>query len=277
MQEIQQLLRYYHIKPNYRRGQNFLIDDEVYEAIIKTAKLSKQDTVLEIGAGLGTLTERLAANAGRVMAVELDKKLTAILEHRLKGYKNINVINADILAHPVSKFNISSPYKVVANIPYNITSAILKKFLTQDISPTSLTLMVQKEVGERIQAGMGEMSLLALSVQLYSEPKIIQIVSRESFLPPPEVDSVILQISDVHPFPFADVSEKFFWRVARVGFAARRKQLKNNLVNGLGLAAEKILKILSKARIEDKARAQDLSIEQWHSLVYNLEREKINK
>jgi len=263
---IVDLLQRYQIRPNKLIGQNFLVDDKAYADIISSANLSIDDTVLEIGAGLGTLTEKISLKVKKLITVEVDVKLAQLTKKRLSNFKNIELINADVLSKSVKDFGINQPYKVVANIPYNITSTILKKFLADDIKPIALTLLIQHEVGKRVIAKKGEMSLLSLSVQLYSSPKIISMVPRTSFLPSPKVDSVILQIDNVHDWPFKDVSEKFYWRIAKIGFSARRKYLKNNLMAGLRLSGVDILSFFKKSNINTQARAQELSIDDWRRL-----------
>jgi 16S rRNA (adenine1518-N6/adenine1519-N6)-dimethyltransferase len=218
------LCRMYGIKPARSKGQNFLISESAYDRIIEAAGLSSGDTVLEVGPGLGFLTAKLAARAGRVIAVELDDKLAEALSAGLaaKGVRNVEVVNEDILSisnfqFPISNkiYNIEkkndliledlalSPgrtnaraknFKVVANIPYNITSALIRKFLTADNKPSLMVLMVQKEVGERIVARPPHMSLLAVSVQYYGAPSIVEHVPAQSFWPQPEVDSCILKV-----------------------------------------------------------------------------------
>ncbi|KKU49191.1 MAG: Ribosomal RNA small subunit methyltransferase A [Parcubacteria group bacterium GW2011_GWA2_46_9] len=264
------LLRRYRVRPNHRQGQNFLIDDSVYEDIIRAAKLSPEDVVLEIGAGLGTLTERLSPLVKRVMAVELDHRLAAILRHRLSPFHNIEIIEKNILAVSVSDLGLNQPYKVVANIPYNITGAIFKKFLMQDLQPVAMTVLVQREVGERIVAKSGKMSLLALSIQLYATPVLIRHVLASSFYPTPEVDSVILNVLNIHSFPFSDVDEKFFWRVARVGFSSRRKQLHNNLSASLNIPAIAASNALKEAELSPAVRAENLAVVDWHNLAQAL-------
>lgn len=264
---VRELLSHYHLRPDERRGQNFLIDDEVYDVILKAAALTLDDAVLEIGAGLGTLTERLAAAARRVVAVEVDERLVAVLRRRLGALPNVAIVSRDILRVAVPTLGLAPPYKVVANIPYNITGQIFKKFLTQDVPPASLTVLVQREVGERIVAAPGDLTLLALSVQVYGQPRLVRVVPRDCFWPVPAVDSAVLHVADVRPFPFADVPEKFFWCVVRVGFVARRKQLHNNLAAGLQLSPSVVQRALALAGVAARARAQDLSIESWHALA----------
>ncbi|PJE76290.1 ribosomal RNA small subunit methyltransferase A [Candidatus Uhrbacteria bacterium CG10_big_fil_rev_8_21_14_0_10_48_11] len=269
---ITALLKEYQLSANARRSQNFLIDDQVYDDIVEVAQLTTSTTVLEVGAGLGTLTERLAVAAGQVVTIEIDDALVGVLRKRFDTASNVQVVHADVLAGPVTKFGIVLPYVVVANIPYHITASILRKFLVDDLSPATMTLLVQREVGERIVAKPGDLSMLGISVQLYAEPRIVRIVSRLSFLPAPAVDSVLLQIDNVHLFPFGDVEEKFFWRVVKVGFAQKRKQLRNNLAAAFPLPQAEMVALFKKIGINEKARAQELSIEAWHQLALNFGR-----
>lgn len=264
---VEDLMAEYGIRPNKQRGQNFLIDDEVYDAILETATLSSTDLVLEIGPGLGTLTELLAEHCSQVVAIEVDEKLQNLVEQRLSGLKTVNIVHGDILDKPVARWGIKKPYKIVANIPYNITSPIIKKFLVDDVAPQSMTLLVQKEVAERIIAKPGQLSLLAISVQLYAEAKIARVVPAQAFLPPPAVDSCILHIYNLHKFPYSDIDERFWWRVLKIGFAAKRKQLKKNLANGLHLEMTQLESIFSKIGLKHTARAQELSLDEWHALV----------
>lgn len=270
--EVRGLLKLHGITPQHRRGQNFLIDDGVYDDILSAAELTPADTVLEVGPGLGTLTAKVADVAKRVIAVEIDPKLAIILAKRFTDQKNVTVMPADILAGPVTKLGVTAPYKVVANIPYNITGAILKKFLSTDTKPTSMTLLVQREVAQRLTAKAGDMSLLAVSVQLYGKPKLMRTIPRHSFKPAPLVESALIAIKDIQEFPYADadISEKQFWQVVRVGFAAKRKQLKNNLASGLQLEHAAVATAFEAVGLTPKCRAEDVTVEQWHQLTKQL-------
>lgn len=256
------------ISPQKSLGQNFLIDGRVLEKIIKAAELKKEDTVLEIGPGLGVLTEELATCAGKVIAVEADKKLVQRLHEAIQQYNNITIINADFLHTDISKLNLDKQYKIVANLPYSITSDAVRKIMEAAPAPQSAVLMVQKEVAERICAGAGEMSLLALSVQYYGTPKLLFKVSKESFWPVPKVDSAVIKIifNRVQGTGFRVQADKFF-RIARIGFASPRKQLQNNLAAGLHTSKEKVAEILSRAGINPKARPEELSVEDWERLA----------
>lgn len=252
-------------------GQNFLVDREALDRIVAAAELNENDTVLEIGPGLGTLTGELVQRAGRVVAVEKDEKLADILTQKFKAKSqncNFEIISGDALEFDTSlSANKLTPnaYKVVANIPYYITSKILEKFLSAENKPSLIVLLVQKEVAERICAKPGDLSVLAVSVQYYGEPEIVDIVPRDSFFPVPEVDSAILKINTQNPKPKSN--DKEFFKVVKTGFAARRKTLFNNLKNGTHLNSGQIEEILDKMGLSKNTRAQELSVEQWKGLA----------
>ncbi|MBU1131266.1 ribosomal RNA small subunit methyltransferase A [Patescibacteria group bacterium] len=253
------------LKPDKLKGQNFCVDEEVIKEMVRVAQVSNKDMVLEVGPGFGFLTAELLKKAKQVMAVELEKKLIGVLKRLEKVHQNLEVVEGDIFKIPNYKFKNS--YKIVSNLPYSITSAFLKKFLTADNKPQAMTLLIQKEVAERICAKPGQMSRLALSVQLYGRPQIIKIVSPESFWPQPKVASAILQIDNIMAFPYADrLAEKDFWRIVRSGFCSKRKQLHNNLAGSLQLPADKVKQILLKLSLDPKIRAQELSINNWVEL-----------
>ncbi len=274
--QTKQICRAYNINPSRQKGQNFLINPEIIEKIIKAADLKESDTVLEVGPGLGILTEGLVKKVKRVISIELDKKLFNFLQVKFAGSKNLELINGDILKLPPILYPLPpTVYKIVANLPYNITSHFLKKFLTIENRPTEMTFLVQKEVAQRICASAGQMSLLALSVQFYGQPKIIDLVKRDNFWPVPEVDSAILTITKIKnqlevDNYLAGINEKVFWRIIRVSFAAKRKQLHNNLAVGLNLPDGEIKKMLKKANFDPKIRAQNLSLADWLQLAKNL-------
>lgn len=264
---IASLMTKYHVRPNRLRGQHFLIDDDVYEEILLAAELRSTDIVVEVGPGLGTLTEKLAEHVEQVIGVEVDEKLSRILTHRFSLSEHIEIVNDDILSTGVDELT-QAPYKVVANVPYYLTGALFRKFLAEDRQPESMTVLIQREVAERIIAEAGEYTLAALGVQLYGTPTIIRIVSPESFHPAPQVESAILRITSIHPFPFSDVDEKMYWRVARVGFSSPRKMLKNNIEAGFKqLSSKDIETIFVGAHLSAKMRAQNLTREDWHALT----------
>jgi len=269
--KVKFICRAYNILPQKNKGQNFLVSEKVLNEIVQAADLQPQDVVLEVGPGLGVLTEILVKKAKKVLSVELDKKLFSFLQDKFKSEKGLALINQDILNwHPQDY--IPGNYKIVANLPYNISSSFLKKFLTAGHKPQSLVLLLQKEVAQRICAKPGEMSLLSISVQLYAKPEIVNFVGKNNFWPKPEVDSAIIRISQVKNSQemlavFGEISEKQFWQVVRIGFSARRKQLANNLAAGLKISNIEAKKALLKANLSELIRAQNLSVNDWINLA----------
>ena len=246
-------------------GQNFLVDKSILDKIIEEAEITSKDTVLEIGPGLGILTKGLCQRANKVLAIEKDEKLTEILVKTAKYFKNLKIINKDVLK--IDEFYLPfKRYKLVANIPYNITGPILKKFLNSKNKPYLMILMVQKEVAEKIVAKSGNMSILSISVQFYANPKIVQVVSASSFWPKPKVDSAILKITEIKP-KITKISEKSFFRCVKIGFSSPRKTLLNNLVAGYQLDKQKVKLILQKVDLKEIIRAQELSIYDWQKLA----------
>ena len=261
---IKDLFRHYQVRPKDYLGQNFLIDEIALDDIVSAADLKKTDTVVEVGPGLGVLTQQLSERAGQVIAIEKDRFMMEILDVNLKGLKNVKFHNMDVLRFNVDK-HMRGPYKVVANIPYYLTSHLFQYFLGFKNKPEAMVLLVQKEVGERVCAQPGDMSVLAVSVQLLSDPQIIAQVDRRSFWPIPKVNSVVLKIVPKNKFPEV-TDEKRFFRIVKVAFAAKRKQLHNNLSNGLGLSHEQVTAWLAQNKIDPKNRAEDLSMQDWVSL-----------
>ena len=244
-------------------GQNFLVDGEVLAKIIETADISLSDTILEIGPGLGVLTEGLSEKAGNVIAVEKDDKLAEMLKSKF-SVSNVKVLNQDALEFDSSNLG---KYKLVANIPYNITSMVIRKFLETKNKPNVMVLMVQKEVAERITAEPGDMSLLSISVQFYATAKIIDIVPKESFFPLPKVDSAIIKIeSKKQKTGNKSVQARDFFRMVKFGFAAKRKTLENNLAAGMCISKIEASDIIKRVGLSEKIRAEELSIEDWERL-----------
>ena len=264
LSQTKKRLRQFDLKARKRLGQHFLIDEGVLQIIIDAAELSPDDVVVEVGPGLGILTKELASRAGRVIAIELDDKLAALLESTLASFNNVTIINDDVLK--LKPADLATAYKVVANLPYYITSPVLRHFLEASAKPQTMIVMVQKEVAEAIAAEPGDMSLLSVSVQFYGEPRIISHVPAQSFYPAPEVDSALLRI-DLYPQPAVAVAdEKSFFELVRAGFAAPRKQIVNSLAQGLGLSKTEVLSLLEKANIESRRRAETLTLEEWARL-----------
>jgi 16S rRNA (adenine1518-N6/adenine1519-N6)-dimethyltransferase len=268
-QNVPALLRAHGLKPRKRLGQNFLTDPIALERIVAAADLSREDVVAEVGAGLGTLTCRLAEVAGQVVAVELDDGLVKILRQQVADLPNVEVIHGDILKIADIGF-APGEYKVVGNLPYYITSAVLRHFLSNEPRPQLLAVTVQREVAERIVALPGKMSLLAASVQFYGQPRIIARIPAGAFYPPPKVDSAVVRI-DVREEPTAvlgtEADEEVFFRVVRAGFGQRRKTLRNSLSAGLGLSPALVEEALVRASVAPQRRAETLSLEEWSGVT----------
>lgn len=250
--------------PDKSLGQHWLRDRLVLEHIADCADVQSGDTVLEIGPGLGTLTSELLRRADSVTAVEFDANLAKKLPGQFPG-KNLTVINEDILQFDLSQ--LPAGYKVVANVPYYITSKIVQKLMTADNKPSVAVLLVQKEVAERIAARPGDMSILAISAQVFAEASLGDVVPAELFTPPPKVDSqvVILRARDQPLITPAD--EKDFFRIVKAGFSAKRKKLRSSLSGGLGISKQDVEQLLQKADISPDARAEDLAISDWLRLI----------
>lgn len=268
---VKKLLKKHGIHPSKRLGQNFLINKGVLEKIIKTANLSKKDVVLEIGPGLGNLTLELAKKAKKVIAVEKDKRMGEILKEVLKDWnvENVRIINKDVLKiKNDSMAKWFNGYKMIANLPYYITSPVIRKFLEIKSQPKEMVLMVQKEVAQRICAIPPKMSILSVSVQFYAKPKIISFVSKKSFWPQPKVDSAILQISRISTSP-PGINTSLFFKIVRAGFSQPRKQLINNLSQKLKIDKEKVKNFLLKNKVQPTQRAETLNINDWQKLTKN--------
>ena len=256
----------YKIKPIKRLGQNLLIDKQVIKKVIRTANLQPKDIVLEIGPGTGVLTQEIAKTAKKVIAVEKDPSMCQILKQALGDFKNVEIVNKDILDF---QFPISKQYKTVANLPFYITAPVIRKFLESKNPPKEMILIIQKEVAQRICARPPKMNLLAVSVQFYSKPKIISYISKKSFYPMPKVDSAIIKITpcvNCAKPSLAQNKDKFF-RIVKAGFSHPRKQLANNIANGLKLNKQKINDLLLKNNIKPSQRAETLSINNWIQLT----------
>jgi 16S rRNA (adenine1518-N6/adenine1519-N6)-dimethyltransferase len=271
---VHRVLRKWNVRPDKTLGQNFLVDQTILGRIARASRLTAEDVVLEIGAGTGALTELLARDAGHVVALELDQELIPILEGELSGFDNVSVVQGDILGlNPVHLVEqVSQPrepshvhYKVVANLPYYITSAVLRHLLEADQRPELMVITVQREVAERIVAAPGDMSVLAVSVQFYGDPELLFRIKPGSFYPSPDVESAVLRV-DVHsrpPLPEGQIDT--FFTVVRAGYSQRRKQLHNSLSAGLGqrISKHEAAARLEEAGVDPRLRAQSLSIEEW--------------
>ncbi len=253
-------------------GQHFLVDDAVLEGIVAAAELESSDVVVEIGPGLGVLTRELASRAGRVVAVELDDGLAAVLMKDLASLGNVTIVNEDILkTEPASLLGGQTAYKVVANLPYYITSAVLRHFLTASHKPQLMVVTIQKEVAEAIVARSGTMSLLSNSVRFYGEPSLVSYVPASSFYPVPSVDSAVVRIALYPEAAVAVSDEDGFFGLLKAAFTTRRKQLVNSLANGLGLPRAEVLSLLKMAAILPQRRAESLTLKEWARLWHQFE------
>jgi len=276
--QTRELLRHFDLQARKGLGQHFLIDEGVLKLITSAAGLTSADVIMEIGPGLGVLTKELARQGGWVVTIELDTKLADILKQTLAPFSNVAIINEDILrVDPATLLQeqrarfpvgIISPfsYKVVANLPYYITSPVLRHFLEASLKPQIMVVMVQKEVAEAIVAKPGQMSVLSISVQFYGEPAIVSYVPAQCFYPAPEVDSAILKIRLYSQPPIEVTDKESFFGLVRAGFSAPRKQIGNSLAQGLELPKAECLSLLGKASVVPQRRAQTLTLGEWAKL-----------
>lgn len=250
--------------PNKSLGQHWLTDRLVLEAIADCGELTKQDTILEIGPGLGTLTSVLLRQAGEVFAIEFDAELARKLPGQFPGTA-LHVENADILEYDLSQ--LPRDYKVVANVPYYITSKIVQRLSESANPPKTSVLLVQKEVAQRLAAKPGDMSILAVSAQLYADIELGPLVPAHFFTPPPKVDSQVVVLKRRDQPLFSDLDRKAFFRVVKAGFSAKRKKLRSSLSAGLGISKQETEDILARADISPDSRAEMLSLADWHRLA----------
>ena len=263
-------MKRHRLDPRKGLGQNFLVDHKALWKIVDSAGVTPEDTVLEIGAGLGSLTRLLAVSAAKVKAVEIDHKLIPVLGEVVASFQNIEVIQGDILEMDPGKLMKDTGYIVVANIPYFITSAIVRHLLECTVRPGRLVLTMQQEVAERICALPGELSLLALSVQVYGQPKIVARIPAACFYPAPSVDSAALRVDLYHEPYFNDQQRNKFFTLIRMGFAQKRKMLRNTLAAGLHISGDEAARYLTAAGIDPGRRAQTLNLVEWKTLVNEL-------
>lgn len=273
--ELKEILKLYNLQnPKKSFGQNFLLNDEVLDNIVDFGELDGNDEVIEIGPGLGALTSRLAGKSKILNIVELDDSLFDFLKVQLLKYKNINFINDDIIRVNILDLVKSDSYKIIANIPYNITSKILRKFTEIEKKPELMVLLIQKEVGQRVTAKVGALSILAVVMQFHFDIELKEIVSRNDFYPAPKVDSAIVKFVNknehLEKLKSYNLSEKDLWRIVKIGFSARRKKLYNNLENALHLGTDKIKSILESLSLSPDLRAQDLTVGDWIKLTREL-------
>ena len=267
------VLKKYNFSFQKKYGQNFLIDTNILERIISESEITKDDCVLEIGPGIGTMTQYLAESAKRVVAVEIDRSLIPILEDTLSGYDNVTVINDDILKVDTKKlcdeYNDSRPIKVVANLPYYITTPIIMGLFESHVPLKSITIMVQKEVADRMQQkpGSKDYGALSLAVQYYAKPEIVAEVSPNCFIPKPNVSSAVIRLTRYENPPIEVDDEHFMFSLIRASFNQRRKTLANGLANGgLGLDRETVNSMLEKMGLSLTVRGEALTLEQFAKL-----------
>ena len=268
-----EILKKYNFNFQKRFGQNFLIDTHILEKIVDEAGIDEDDCVLEIGPGIGTMTQYLCERAGRVIAVEIDKALIPILNDTLSSYNNVTIINEDILKVDITKlcneYNNGRPIKVVANLPYYITTPIIMGLFESGCPLESITIMVQKEVADRMKCGPGskDYGALSLAVQFYSSPEIVAYVSPESFIPKPGVGSAVIRLTR-HPEPPVEVDdEKYMFALIRAAFNMRRKTMVNSLMSGsLGLNREEILSAIDKLNLSPQVRGEALTLNEFAAL-----------
>ena len=292
------ILQAFHLKADKNLGQNFLVEESVVSRIAKAAELTPEDTVLEIGPGIGTLTQALAMTGASVVSVELDKRLIPVLQETVGAYKNVRIVQGDILkvnipeiiaevkadrktedaacevAEAESETKQSDTFKVCANLPYYITTPIIMYLLEQKLPLERLVVMVQKEVAERMTAGPGgrEYGAISVAMQYYTEPKIAFIVKAGSFLPAPKVDSAVLVCKKRSTPPVEVPDEKTFFKVVAAAFSVRRKMLNNSLKNMGGLNGEQVKAWLDRAGIDGRRRAETLSLEEFAMLARTWEK-----
>lgn len=266
------ILKAFNLKASKRFGQNFLIDAGVVAGIVDAAEIKDGDRVLEIGPGIGTLSQGLLEAGAHVTAVEIDKKLPAVLAETLKGYENFTLAQGDILKTNLRELMGDEPFKVVANLPYYITTPIILMLLEAKLPITHIVAMVQQEVAERMTASAGgrDYGALSVAVQYFTEPEIVMPVPPKSFLPPPEVNSAVIACR-VREIPPVKTDEKTFFRVVRTSFGQRRKTLLNSL-KALGLEKEKLVKAFEEAHIDPSRRGETLSLQEFANLTESIKR-----
>lgn len=251
------------MQPKKSLGQHWLFDEASLDAMLRAGEVSSADTVLEVGPGLGTLTTKLCEKAEKVIAVELDDSLAANLKNKV-SIQNLEVVHQNILEFDTKA--LPKNYKLIANIPYYLTSNLIRVMLENPNPPAVMVLLIQKEVAERIAATPGEMGILSVATQFYAEVELKELVPAELFTPPPKVDSQIIQIKRREGPLFPDIDAKQFFVLVRAGFSEKRKKLRSSLSGGLHLSKEQIDNLLSEAGISQNTRAQELELTQWAKL-----------
>ncbi len=266
-QSISSLLKEHNLQPDKSLGQNFLTDPNILDKIVQIAGVTSDDSVLEIGAGLGHLTAHLAQQARSVTAVELDHRFIPILSKQLASYPNITLIEGDILQLKDADLGQNDNYLVVANIPYYITSRIIRKLLEAKVKPREIILTIQHEVALRVCADSGKLNLLAISVRMYGKPSLEMRIPAGAFYPPPKVDSAVVKIN-LHPQPLLPfVQREMFFKLVKAGFLHKRKTLRNSLSKGMGWSSDQAVELLESGGIDPGRRAETLSIQEWIELT----------
>lgn len=273
-----EIVEKYHFNFQKKFGQNFLVDNSILDKIIESAQITKEDCVLEIGPGIGTMTQRLAEEAREVVAVEIDKNLIPVLQETLSDYGNVEVINADILKldlnQIVEEHNGGRPVKVVANLPYYITTPIIMALFENNVPLHSVTIMVQKEVADRMRVGPGtkEYGALSLAVQYYAKPEIVTRVPAACFMPRPNVDSTVVRLERYAVPPVETDDEKWLFAVIRASFNQRRKTLVNGLANAgnIGVCRQQAEDVLARMGLPATVRGEALTLEQFAELSNRL-------
>lgn len=262
------ILHRFKLRADKKLGQNFLIDETVVQRIVEAAELTPEDTVLEVGPGIGTLTQGLAESGANVVAVELDKRLLPVLDVTLEGYDNVRIVNGDILQVDIMEQVQKPDFKCCANLPYYITTPIIFAILEKRLPMERLVVMVQKEVAERMAAkpGSKDYGALSVAIQYFTEPEIAFIVPPSSFIPAPSVDSAVIVCKRRSTPPVEVCDENLFFRVVKAAFSLRRKMLSNSLKN-MGIKGEQVTKWLELAGVDGKRRAETLSLEDFAALT----------
>ena len=269
--QTKRLLRQFNLRARKGLGQHFLVDRGALKAAVLAARLHSDDIAVEVGPGLGVLTEELARLVRKVIAIEVDPRITTVLTERLSHLSNVTLVNADVLKLDLKAILGCEPsstvidYKVVANLPYFIAVPTIRYFLEAECKPRCMVVMVQKEVAESMVAVSDNMSILSVSVYLYGKPSIVEYVPSHSFYPPPKVDSAIVYI-DVYDRLAVEVDTRTFFKTVKAGFSAPRKQLRNALAQGYSIAPAKATEFLVDAGISPRRRAETLSLEEWAEL-----------
>jgi 16S rRNA (adenine1518-N6/adenine1519-N6)-dimethyltransferase len=267
LREVKRLMEDYNLRPDKRLGQNFLVDESAFQRVLHAADLSGVEWVLEIGPGLGGLTRKLAQESAQVIAVEVDRRFEPALRQVLGSFQNVQLVWEDILQVNLAGLLQDRDHVVVANIPYNITSAVMRRLMESDNPAYRVVLTIQREVAERVVAQAGDMSLLALSVQLYGEAQVTGHIPAGAFYPKPKVDSSILRIERYeNPRIAPEMIDRFF-QLAKAGFGQKRKKLRNSLASGLGISTDQVEAWMQVAAIDPAQRPQQLNIEQWGALT----------